>query len=76
MITWAEELNSAKLDTNSNNYNESQNRPPLFICYSSPSLELSLKFLESTPWSSSPWRNQVLPNDGACNEDSDDSAIG
>ena len=25
---------------------------------------------------SSPWRNQVLPNDGACNEDSDDSAAG
>jgi hypothetical protein len=25
---------------------------------------------------SSPWRNQVLPNDGACNEDSGDSAAG
>lgn len=25
---------------------------------------------------SSPWRNQVLPNDGACNEDSGDSAMG
>ena len=25
---------------------------------------------------SSPWRNQVLPNDGACNEGSGDSAAG
>ena len=25
---------------------------------------------------SSPWRNQVLPNDGTCNEDSGDSAVG
>src|ERR1700674_1424477 len=48
MITWTEELHSMKPDTNSNNYNESQNRPPLSICNSFLSLELSVKFLEST----------------------------
>src|ERR1700682_4165664 len=48
MITWTEELHSMKPDTNSNNYNESQNRPPLSICNSFRSRELSVKFLEST----------------------------
>ena len=42
-----EELNSTKRNTNTNNYNESENRPLLFICNSFLSLELSVKFLES-----------------------------
>src|SRR5580693_2551448 len=49
MTTWTEELNSTKRNTNTNNYNESENRPPLFICNSFLSLELSVKFLESSP---------------------------
>jgi len=48
MTTWTEELNSTKRNTNTNNYNESENRPPLSICNSFLSLELSIKFLESS----------------------------
>jgi hypothetical protein len=44
-----EELNSTKRNTNANNYNESENKPPLSICNSFPSRELSVKFLESGP---------------------------
>jgi hypothetical protein len=43
-----EGLNSTKRNTNTNNYNESENKPPLSICNSFPSRELSVKFLEST----------------------------
>ena len=46
MTTWTEELHSTKRNTNSNNYNESENKPPLSICNSFLSLELSVKFLE------------------------------
>ena len=49
MTTWTAALNSTKPDTNSNNYSESQNRPPLSTCNSFPSRELSVKFLESCP---------------------------
>src|SRR5258707_3927057 len=49
MTTWTEELNSTKRNTNTNNYNESENRPPLSTCNSFLSLELSVKFLESCP---------------------------
>ena len=44
-----EELTSTKRNTNTNNYNESENRPPLSICNSFLSLELSVEFLECGP---------------------------
>jgi hypothetical protein len=44
MTMWTEESNSTKRNTNTNN--ESLNRPPLSICNSFRSLELSAKFLE------------------------------
>ena len=48
VTTRTEELNSTKRNTNTNNYNESENKPPLSTCNSFLSLELSVKFLEST----------------------------
>src|ERR1700741_4078984 len=46
MTTWTAELNSTKQNTNTNNYNASENRPLLSICNSFLSLESSVKFLE------------------------------
>src|SRR5271157_1872481 len=59
MTTWTVELHSTKPNTNSNNFDESQNRLPLSICNSFRLQELSIKFLESTPSSARNWR-QVL----------------